>query len=156
MKTMRTMQIIAAIIVGAGIAAAGIVERGTLDIPAGATNATAIIELGEPGQAYALDRVFLATRASDYTGTVEVATLDWGYSTSIATGTGITHAAPFESRPARAVVSTAYALDTNGVGTASTVTTNTVPYLVSDVQLYVTVNATNAAPRRVFWSIYAD
>ena len=128
---MRTMQIIAAIIVGAGIAAAGIVERGTLDIPAGATNATAIVELGEPGQAYALDRVFLATRASDYTGTVEVAALDWGYATSIATGTGITHAAPFE-------------------------TTNSVQYLVSDVQLYVTVNATNAAPRRVFWAIYAD
>ncbi len=128
---MRTMQIIAAIIVGAGIAAAGIVERGTLDIPAGATNATAIVELGEPGKAYALDRVFLATRASDYTGTVEVATLDWGYAKSIATGTGITHAAPFE-------------------------TTNSVQYLVSDVQLYVTVNATNAAPRRVFWAIYAD
>lgn len=128
---MRTMQIIAAIIVGAGIAAAGIVERGTLDIPAGATNATAIVSIGDAGRAYALDRVFLATRASDYTGTVEVATLDWGYATSIATGTGITHAAPF-------------------------VTTNLVQYLVSDVQLYVTVNATNAAPRRVFWAIYAD
>lgn len=131
MRTMRTMQIIAAIIVGAGIAAAGIVERGTLDIPAGATNATAIVSIGDAGRAYALDRVFLATRASDYTGTVEVATLDWGYATGIATGTGITHAAPFE-------------------------TTNSVQYLVSEVQLYVTVNATNAAPRRVFWAIYAD
>ena len=153
---MRTMQIIAATIVGAGIAAAGVVERGTLDIPAGATNATAIVSIGDAGRAYALDRVFLGTRASDYTGTVEVASLDWGYATSLATGTGITHAAPFEEYPSRSVVTTAYALDTNGVGTASTVTTNTVPYLVSHVQLYVTVNATNAATRRVFWAIYAD
>ncbi len=134
----------------------GIVERGIIEIQPGETNATAIVSIGDLGHAYALDRVFLGTRASDYTGTVEVAAVDWGYLTVIASGSGITHAAPFESRPARSVVSTAYALDTNGVVTASTVSTNMAPYLVKDLQLYVTVNATNTTARRVFWAIYAD
>lgn len=136
---------------------AAIVEAGSFEIPTGYTNASTVVTLGEGAEAYVLSKIIVNTRANSYTGIVTVSSADAGYLTTIVTGTGVTYTAPFVSYPTRTEVKHVYTIGTNGVMSSRTLTTNSVPYIVKDLNIAIQVNGgTNSVDRRVWYSIYAD
>jgi len=141
----------------------GIVYSGEITIPAGVTNATASVVLGGADKidAFALDRVFVATQATTYTGSVAVAMSDAGYQTSLGSGSAVLSTAPLVLYPRRNVIEyvNASSFDaTNGVsGFTSTLTTNSVPYMVKQIDFAITVNGgSKTADRQVNYAIYAE
>lgn len=124
----------------------GVVYSGEITIPAGVTNATASVVLGGADKidAFALDRVFVATQATTYTGSVAVAMSDAGYQTSLGTSAAVLSTAPLVLYPRRVDV------DDNSV-------TNFVPYMVKQVDFAITVNGgSRTADRKVNYAIYAE
>ena len=124
----------------------GVVYSGEITIPAGVTNATASVVLGGADRidAFALDRVFVATQSTTYTGSVAVAMSDAGYQTSLGTSAAVLSTAPLVLYPRRADV------DDNSV-------TNFVPYMVKQIDFAITVNGgSRTADRKVNYAIYAE
>lgn len=145
MKKITTIMA-AMLLLAVSTAQAAVSFTGEIIVPAGATNATEIVTLGRADQinAFRLERVFASMEYLNYTGTVSVATSDWGYSTVIGTASGLLKTKPVEIFPLRTYV---------GANNA----TNQTQYIVKALALTVNFSAgTTVADRKVRYVIYAE